>query len=233
MFDRTIRMLEKCKDDARAFSYFSTLITQSFFIVYYIGILLLSLGHPIIYGILLALTAAALLFFMITESPHGVKSFKIRRWVRIFTRYAKYCLHLVAICLTLYTFYADTQAMSPLALILLILAILAFLIQLIGEIVGFLSRRYFEELLAAALADTELLRSILDKVQNGAERLQRMKEGISSFPGRAAEKANTWGSAMKERFSVFKRKKKKTPKIPELIEGEFTEKEEETTPSDV
>lgn len=231
MFDRTIRMLEKCKNDARTFSYFSTLITQSFFLFYYIGILLLSLGHPIVYGILLALTAAALLFFVITESPQGVKSFKIRRWVRMFVRYAKYCLHFVAICLTLYTFYTDVQAVSPLALILLILAILAFLIQMIGEIVGFLSRRYFEELLAAALADTELLRSILDKVQSGADKLQRMKEGISSFPGRAAEKASAWGSAVKEKLSFFK--KKKTPKIPELIEGEFTEKEEETTPSDV
>ena len=231
MFDRTIRMLEKCKNDARAFSYFSALITQSFFLFYYIGILLLSLGHPIVYGILLALTAAALLFFVITESPHGVKSFKIRRWVRMFVRYAKYCLHFVAICLTLYTFYTDAQAVSPLALILLILAILAFLIQMIGEIVGFLSKRYFEELLAAALADTELLRSILDKVQSGADKLQRMKEGISAFPGRAAEKASAWGSAVKEKFSFFK--KKKGPKIPELIEGEFTEKEEETTPSDI
>jgi len=231
MFDRTIRMLEKCKDDARAFSYFSTLITQSFFILYYIGILLLSLGHPIVYGVLLALTAAVLLFFIFTERPHGVKSVKIRRWVRISIRYAKYCAHFIAICLTLHTFYTDVQAVSPLAMILLILAVLAFLIQMIGEIVGFLSRRYFEELLASVLADTEFLRSVLDKVQSGAEALQRVKEGISSFPGRAAEKASAWGSAVKEKLSFFK--KKKAPKIPELIEGEFTEKEEETTPSDI
>ena len=104
MFDRTIRMLEKCKDDARAFSYFSTLITQSFFILYYIGILLLSLGHPIVYGVLLALTAAVLLFFIFTEGPHGVKSVKIRRWVRISIRYAKSCAHFIAICLNNYRF---------------------------------------------------------------------------------------------------------------------------------
>ena len=121
MFDKTIRMLEKCKDDARAFSYFSTLITQSFFILYYIGILLLSLGHPIVYGVLLALTAAVLLFFIFTEGPHGVKSVKIRRWIRMSIRYAKYCAHFIAICLTLHTFYTDVQAVSPLAMILLIL----------------------------------------------------------------------------------------------------------------
>ena len=53
----------------------------------------------------------------------------------------------------------------------------------------------------------------------------------SQIPGRAAEKASAWGSAVKEKLSFFK--KKKAPKIPELIEGEFTEKEEETIPSDI
>ena len=52
---------------------------------------------------------------------------------------------------------------DPLVLILLVLAILAFLIQMIGEIVGFLSKRYFEELLAAALADIPKVNMAISK----------------------------------------------------------------------
>ena len=217
MFDRTIRMLEKCKDDARAFAYFSTLITQGFFILYYICALALSLGHPIIYSILLALSAAALIFLFFTEKPHYIKPTKMRRWVRVFIRYAKYCVHLVAISLTLYTFYVDIEKVSPVSLVLLILAVLAFLIQIIGEIVGFLSRRYFEELLASALADTQLLRSLLDKVQSGANTIQRMKDGISSFSERASEKTEKWSAGIKGKMAFFKKKKKDTPLLSDIV----------------
>ncbi len=211
MFDRTIRMLEKCGDDARAFAYFSTLITQCFFLLYYIGALALSFGHPILYGVLLALTAAALIFFLFTETPHGIKPLKIRRFIRIFIRYAKYCVHLIAISLTLYSFYTTPKTVSPLSLILLVFAILAFLAQMIGELAGFLCRRYFEELLAAALADTALLRSVLDKVQSGADAYHRVKEEFSSFSDRAAEKASAFGAGIKEKLSFFKRKKRTDP----------------------
>ncbi len=213
MFDRTIRMLEKCKNDARAFAYFCTLITQSFFLIYYIGALCLSFGHPIIYGVLLSLTAAALLFFIFTESPHDIKPMKMRRWIRIFIRYAKYCVHLIAISVAFYSFYAESLSVSPMAILLLVVAILAFFIQIIGEIVGFLSRRYFEELLASALADTELLRSLLDKVQSSANTIRRMKEGLSSIPDRAAQKASAWGAKIKKNFSFFKRRKKEEPPL--------------------
>ena len=207
MFDRTIRILEKCKDDARAFAFFSTLITQIFFLLYYIGALALSFGHPIIYSVLLALTAAALIFFLLTETPSGIKAARMRRWIRIFIKYAKYCVHLVAISLTVYSFYTVPQAVSPFSLILLVFAILALLAQMIGELIGFLCRRYFEELLAAALADTELLRSILDKVQTGADAYKRMKEGFSAFPDRATEKANAWGEEFKKKLASLKRRK--------------------------
>ena len=211
MFDRTIRMLEKCADDARAFAYFSTLVTQCFFLLYYIGALALSFGHPILYSVLLALTAAALIFFLCVETPHGIKSLKMRRFVRIFIRYAKYCVHLVAISLTLYSFYTTPQTVSPLSLILLIFAILAFLAQMVGELVGFLCRRYFEELLAAALADTALLRSVLDKVQSGADAYHRVREEFSSFSDRAAEKASAFGAGIKKKLFFFKKKKNTDP----------------------
>ncbi|MBP3591789.1 MAG: hypothetical protein J6K14_04840 [Clostridia bacterium] len=219
MFDRTILILKKCETDARAFAYLATLITQSFFVLYYVSALALSLGHPIVYSVLLALTAAALIFFLCTESISGIKPIKMRRQIRIVIRYAKYCVHLVAVCLALHSFYTAPQTVSPLSLILFILAILALLIQMIGELVGFLSRRYFEELLAAALADTELIRSVLDKVQSGADTYHRVKGELSSFSDRAAEKAGAFGARVKKRLSFFKRKKKDAPIIVEAEES--------------
>lgn len=223
MFDRTILILKKCETDARAFAYLATLITQGFFVLYYVSALALSLGHPIVYSMLLALTAAALIFFLCTESISGIKPIKMRRQVRIVIRYAKYCVHLVAVCLTLYSFYTAPQTISPLSLVLFILAILALLIQMIGELVGFLSRRYFEELLAAALADTELIRSVLDKVQSGADTYHRVKEEFSSFSDRAAEKASAFGARVKKGLSFFKGKKKDAPIIVEAEESDVEE----------
>lgn len=231
MFDRTILILKKCETDARAFAYLATLITQGFFVLYYVCALALSLGHPIVYSVLLALTAAALIFFLCTESISGIKPIKMRRQIRIIIRYAKYCVHLVAVCLTLHSFYTAPQTVSPLSLILFILAILALLIQMIGELVGFLSRRYFEELLAAALADTELIRSVLDKVQSGADTYHRVKEEFSSFSDRAAEKASVFGARVKKGLSFFKRKKKDAPIIVE--EEEAAEDAKDTQSTDI
>ena len=114
MFDRTILILKKCETDARAFAYLATLITQSFFVLYYVSALALSLGHPIVYSVLLALTAAALIFFLCTESISGIKPIKMRRQIRIVIRYAKYYVHLVAVCLALHSFYTAPQTVSPL-----------------------------------------------------------------------------------------------------------------------
>lgn len=219
MFDRMILILKKCETDARAFAYLSTLITQSFFVLYYVSALALSLGHPIVYSVLLALTVAALIFFLCTESISGIKPIKMRRQIRIVILYVKHCVHLVAVYLVLHSFYTAPQTVSPLSLILFILAILALLIQMIGELVGFLSRRYFEELLAATLADTELIRSVLDKVQSGADAYHRVKGELSSFSDRATEKASAFGARVKKGLSFFKRKKKDAPIIVEAEEA--------------
>ncbi len=226
MFDRSIRMLEKCADDARAFAYYTTLVTQGFFLIYYILLLSFSYGRAGINGALLALSAVALGFLLYTETPQGAIRPKISRWARICVRYARYCVHICAISLMLYSFYSDPAAAPVFALILLVFAILSFLIQLIAEIVGFLSRRYFEEILAAFLADTELLRSVLDKVQGGVDAIKSVKEGFASLPNLAAEKASALASGIKKKFSIFRREKS-TP-VPPMIEGKFSEQEKET-----
>lgn len=217
MFDRTIQSLDRIQKDARAFSFYATLITQIFFVFYYIGAMVLELGTVITNIFLLLLTIAALGFFLYTETPAEARPIKMHRQIRISIRYAKYCVHFVAICLAIYSIYEETAASSPFVVILLILAILALLIQIIGELLGFICRRYFEDLKAAALADTELLRSILDKVQSGADTIQRMRNGISSFSERAAEKTEKWSTGLKEKLSFFKRKKKEPPLLADVI----------------
>ncbi len=224
MFDKSIWMLKKCAADARAFCFYTTLVTQGFFLLYYIFLLSFSYGTPWINRALLALTAVAFAFLLFTESPQGAKNAKIGRVARIFVRYAKYCVHIVSISLMLYSFYSDPAKAPVFALILLVFAILSFLIQLIAEIVGFLSRRYFEELLAALLSDTELLRSVLDKIEGGAKTIKSIKESIASFPERVTQKASAMSEGIK---SVFK--KKTPPRDLPMIEGEFTEEAEKET----
>jgi len=75
------------------------------------------------------------------------------------------------------------------------------------------------ELLAAALADTELIRSVLDKVQSGADTYHRVKKELSSFSDRAAEKAGAFGARVKKGLFFFKRKKKDAPIIVEAQEA--------------
>ena len=208
MFKKTIEELQRCLKDARLFSYFSTLITQCFFIVYYILALCLSFGYAGVYATLLALTVAAFIFFLCTESPREKSAEKGQKWVRISVRYAKFCVHIVAISLTLYAIYvAQPREISALSLILLVFAVLALIIQIIGELVGFLARRYFRNLLDAAIEESEFLRSVLGKVQSGAESIREMKEKITSLPKRTVDAA----SGIKGKITDFFHRKKDEP----------------------
>ena len=216
MFNRTISELEKCKTDAMLFAYLATLITQSFFILYYVCALCLSFGHPIVYAALLSLTAGAFIFFLSTESPTEENKTKVHKYVRIFVRYAKYCVHIVAITLTLYTLYVtDPTEITALSPILLVFAVLALLIQLLGELVGFLARRYFKNLLDAAVEETEFLRSVISKVESGAEAFKAAKEKITAIPHRTADAA----SGLRDKIAgIFKKKE------PSIADFEYEDK---------
>ena len=209
MLNRTIAELEKCKKDAMLFAYLATLITQSFFILYYVCALCLSFGHPIVYAALLSLTAGAFIFFLSTESPKEENKTKVHKYVRISVRYAKYCVHIVAITLTLYTLYVtEPQEITALSPILLVFAVLALLIQLLGELVGFLARRCFKNLLDAAVEETEFLRSVIGKVEAA-------KEKITAIPHRTADAA----SGLRDKIAgIFKKKE------PSIADFEYEDK---------
>ena len=224
MFDRSIQILEKTAKDARAFAFYATVITQSFFLLYHTLTLSLSYGFPWISGTLLALTAFALIFLLCTETPQGAKNRRVRRLTRISVRYAKHCVHIVGISMMLYSIFGTDDKVPAFAIILLVFAILAFLIQMIAEIVGFLCRRYFEQILAAALADTEGLRAVLDRVHGGMEAIKSVKERFTAIPDRAAEGAGALKEKIKRGFSALKRKRKSDTAA--LIEGEIADGEE-------
>ena len=216
MFTRTIAELKKCETDAKAFAYYATLLTQCFFILYYICALCLSFGYPWVYATLLVLTASALAFFLCTETPKEFKNTKVRRWARISVRYAKYCVHITAITLTLYALYiTEPSEISALSPILLIFAVLALLIQLLGELVGFLARRYFKNLLDAAVEETEFLRSVIGKVESGVETFKAAKEKITAIPHRTADAA----SGLRNKITgIFKKKD------PSIADFEYEDK---------
>ena len=217
MFTRTIAEAKKFISDAKAFGYYATLITQCFFVLYYVCALALSFGYAGVYATLLALTVAALIFFLCTETPKTFRSVKVHRFVRMSVRYAKYCVHIVAISLTLYSLYitepAQISALSP---ILLIFAVLALIVQILGELVAFLARCYLESLLDAAVEESEFLRSVIGKVQSGAEAFKGAKERICAIPSRAADAA----VGVKERITGFFHKKKEET----ITDIEFEEK---------
>ncbi len=214
MFNRTVEEFNKIMADARAFAYYAPLLTQCFFILYYVGLTLL-FGFSWFYTVLFTLTVAALIFFLFTERKQDKKNIKIRKWARISVRYVKYCVHITAISLNIYTLYAvEPHRIHAFSLILLVFAMLALFIQFLGELIGFLASRYFQPLLDAAVEESEFLRTVIGKVQNGAEALKATRERITAIPRRTAEVA----SGIKGRLTDFFHSKKK---------GEATETEYE------
>ena len=204
MFDRTLLIFDGIKEDARKFSYFATLISQSFFLLYYIYLICFPgrmLGAHIA---LLAVTAVFFAFFLFTERPKEIVAQKIRRFVRTSVRYAKYCVHLTSISLNIYIIYATPEMVSALSLVLLVFACVALILQLCGDLIGFLFRRYYEELYAAVLADTEGIRAIADKVQGGIRACRDAKEKVAAIPSRAAKIAG----GIRERLSRLGRRKR-------------------------
>ena len=220
MFTRTIDEAKRLISDSKAFGYYATLITQCFFVVYYICALALSFGFAGVYATLLILTAGALVFFLCTETPKSFRNKKVHRFVRISIRYAKYCVHIVAISLTLYSLYiTEPTEISALSPILLIFAVLALLIQILGELVAFIAKSYVERIVDAAVEESEFLRSVIGKVQGGIEAYKDAKEKITSFSTLATDTA----SDIKDKISgFFHRKKKET-----LTEIEYEDKTEE------
>ena len=218
MFTKTIEEAKKLISDAKAFGYFATLFTQCFFVLYYVCALALSFGYAGVYATLLALTAAALIFFLFTETPKNFRSVKVHRFVRLFVRYAKYCVHIVSISLALYSLYITEPAEIPvLSLILLIFAVLALIIQALGELVAFLARCYLATLLDAAVEESEFLRATIAKVQSGAEAFKEAKEKIGAIPTRAADAA----LGIKEKISGFFRKEKKEEMLTDIEKDEM------------
>lgn len=207
MFDRTIQMSKQFMGDARAFTYYATLVTQGFFILYYPIAIWLSLGNPLFHAILLALSLFAFLFLLFTEKPREARSIGVRRWVRVLVRYAKHCVHICAVSLMLYTFYSAPEKASPIAVILLVLSVLAVLIQLICEVFGFVCRRYIEELIDTAVKDAEFLIGMLERVQGGVEACKNAKEALVTVPSRAAKKVEKIGQGIKKKLSFFNKKK--------------------------
>ena len=207
MFDRTIQMAKQFMGDARAFVYYATLVTQGFFVLYYPIAMILRVGNPLFHSILLALTVAAFLFFLLTERPRSVRPIKARRIVRTAIRYAKHGVHICAVSLMLYTLYSTPATASPLAVLLLVLSMLALLIQLICEVFGFVCRRYIEELIDTAVKDAEFLIQIAEKVQDGVEVCKNAKDAFAAIPA----KAEKLGEGIKKKLSLFRRKKKAMP----------------------
>ena len=204
MFDRTIQMAKQFMGDARAFVYYATLVTQGFFILYYPIAMILAVGNPVLHSILLALTAAAFLFFLCTERPRSVRPIKTRRIVRTVIRYMKHGVHICGVSLMLYTLYSTPEKASALAVILLVLSMLALLIQLICEVFGFVCRRYIEELIDTAVKDAEFLLQMAEKVQDGVAVCKNAKDAFAAIP----ERAERIGAGIKKKLSFFKRKKK-------------------------
>ena len=220
MFTKTIEEAKRLISDAKAFGYYATLITQCFFVVYYILALALSFGFAGVYATLLALTAAALVFFLFTETPKNFRNVKVHKTVRILIRYAKYCVHIVAISLTLYSLYVtEPSEISALSPILLIFAVLALLIQILGELVAFLAKNYVEVIVDTAVEESEFLRSVIGKVQGGIEAYKGAKERIAAIPSRAADAAH----GIKSKLASFFHKKDEASTEEPLADEEETQ----------
>ena len=200
MLNKTIREFNRIVADAKAFSFLAMLITQCFFIAYYTVALCLPFGYKGVYGAMLGLTLVTLIYLCIDHMREDKKK-KGHKWLRCFAVYAKICVHIVAISLSLYALYTtEPSELSVLSPILLIFAILALIIQITGELVGFLTKRYFKPLIDTAVEESEFLRTVIGKVQGGVESFAEAKERITSLPARTAKAARGLGARIKDAF---------------------------------
>lgn len=149
MFVLTQAVADKTIRDAKHAAQIVSVITQMFFIGFYIYSLIVNSGYMIANAILLSLAFPYFVYYIFSIKYPVQADRKAKRIVKKIYRYTKYVIQLVTLSLSLYYIMAQFENTSNVTILLTILNAVAFLAQLITEVVRLILSYYVKLFLRA------------------------------------------------------------------------------------
>lgn len=148
MFKYTRAAVNHIVVDVKRLAHVANIVMQSIMILYLGFSLVTERGMPLINGILIGLTAANLLFYLVTYSPaeRGVK--KLRRRVSRIYIWSKLLINIVPLASICYSAYVGATDISSLTLILTPVMIILWVMQVVFNLA-----RWYVERSAALFMD--------------------------------------------------------------------------------
>ncbi len=189
MLDYTKAAVKKTVDDFRRLDYLRNLVTQVVYIFYLVYALFAGAGYVWANAVLLGLSLAYLIFFLIVTTGRVLqaKSKTQKVVAKVFTR-CKQLIKLFTLGVMIYGIYATTTHVTALSVILSALLIVGWILQLVFEVVFkfFIGRAQF--LLEGIEADYEQITKPAKTVGNFFKKLA----GKEVEPEKEKSKARLW-----------------------------------------
>ncbi len=189
MFDYTKTAVAKVVSDFKKLDYIRNIATQILYIAYLLYALIAGAGLMLANGILLFLSVAYFIFFLLVTTGKTNKSkAKTRKIVhRVFTR-CKQLIKLFTLGVMIYGIYATTTHITPLSVVLSAFLIVGWVLQIVFEVVlrFFVNRANF--LLEGLEADIETITKPAKTVGNFFKKMT----GKEIEPEKERSKTRIW-----------------------------------------
>lgn len=210
MFDYTKTAVNKIGDDFKKFFYRYQIVAQLVYIAYLIYALVQNKGAWYVNGLLLLLSAAYFVFFVVATRKEA-KSVLKKRVKRVFTE-CKRLIKFYTLCVMLYGVWQTATDADPLSVVLSALMIVGWVLQILFEVIlkFFLDKANF--LLEAAKADAESIAKPVKNVGNFFKRVTGQEVEERKEPTKHRLLLNEMVEKYREKRKAEKEEKKRRKK---------------------
>ncbi len=170
MFDYTQAAAKQIAADFQKVLYIVSVFSQAVYIGYLIYALCAGAGVLWVNLVLLAISAAYFVFFLITtkcgRQPGGAKAKIVQKTGKCVYKYCKLLIKIYPLALTIYGLYQTTEKVSFLALLLICFMMIGWILQIVFEVFGAIFSNRFALIMDGVKADVEEIKRPVTAVGN-------------------------------------------------------------------
>ena len=170
MLDYTQAAIRQIAADFQKVLYAVTVFSQAVYIGYLIYALCAGAGVLWVNIVLLAISVAYFVFFLITtkcgRQPGGAKAKIVQKTGKRVYKYCKLFIKIYPLALTIYGLYQTTEKVSFLALLLICFMIIGWILQIVFEVFGAIFSNRFALIMDGVKADVEEIKRPVAAVGN-------------------------------------------------------------------
>lgn len=170
MFDYTQAAAKQIAADFQKVLYIVSVCSQAVYIGYLIYALCAGAGVLWVNLVLLAISAAYFIFFLITTKggklPGGAKAKIVQKTGKRVYKYCKLLIKIYPLALTIYGLYQTTEKVSFLALLLICFMMIGWILQIVFEVFGAIFTNRFALIMDGVKADVEEIKRPVTAVGN-------------------------------------------------------------------